>query len=95
MELPKVPIRFTTVWVFASAPPLTHKKILQAGLGAGPRRGNREPSRVINQLRNTIEKNAARPSFVLTEPWWGTASNFQLWPPNDRPAATFDLYLKG
>jgi two-component system, OmpR family, KDP operon response regulator KdpE len=48
--------------------PLTHKKILQTVWG--PDHGN--------QLRNKIEKDAARPRYVLTEPWLGYRFQFPI-----------------
>ena len=51
--------------------PVTHRKILQ--MVWGPEYGEEtEPVRVvIKQLRQKIEKNPARPRYILTEPWVG------------------------
>jgi two-component system KDP operon response regulator KdpE len=51
--------------------PVTHRKILQTVWG--PEYGEEtEPVRVvIKQLRQKIEKNPARPRYILTEPWVG------------------------
>ena len=56
--------------------PVTHRKILQ--MVWGPEYGEEtEPVRVvIKQLRQKIEKNPARPRYILTEPWIGY--KFQL-----------------
>jgi two-component system KDP operon response regulator KdpE len=56
--------------------PLTHLRLLQAVWG--PDYGNEvEYLRTfINQLRKKIEKNPARPKYILTEPWVGY--RFQL-----------------
>jgi two-component system KDP operon response regulator KdpE len=56
--------------------PVTHRKILQ--MVWGPEYGEEtEPVRaVIKQLRHKIEKDPARPSYILTEPWVGY--KFQL-----------------
>jgi two-component system, OmpR family, KDP operon response regulator KdpE len=56
--------------------PLTHRKILQ--IVWGPEYGEEtEPVRVvIKQLRQKIEKDPARPRYLLTEPWVGY--KFQL-----------------
>jgi two-component system, OmpR family, KDP operon response regulator KdpE len=50
---------------------VTHRKILQTVWG--PEYGEEtEPVRVvIKQLRQKIEKNPARPRYILTEPWVG------------------------
>ena len=51
--------------------PLTHLRLLQAVWG--PDYGNEvEYLRTfINQLRKKIEKNPAKPKYILTEPWLG------------------------
>jgi two-component system KDP operon response regulator KdpE len=56
--------------------PLTHLRLLQAVWG--PDYGNEvEYLRTfINQLRKKIEKNPAKPKYILTEPWVGY--RFQL-----------------
>jgi two-component system KDP operon response regulator KdpE len=56
--------------------PVTHRKLLQ--IVWGPEYGEEtEPVRVvIKQLRQKIEKDPARPSYILTEPWIGY--KFQL-----------------
>ena len=56
--------------------PVTHRKMLQ--IVWGPEYGEEtEPVRVvIKQLRQKIEKNPARPRYILTEPWIGY--KFQL-----------------
>jgi len=51
--------------------PLTHKKILQTVWGPDHGEETENLRVVINQLRNKIEKDAARPRYVLTEPWFG------------------------
>ena len=51
--------------------PLTHKKILQTVWGPDHGEETENLRVVINQLRNKIEKDAARPRYVLTEPWLG------------------------
>jgi hypothetical protein len=40
---------------------------------------------VINQLRKKIEKDAARPRYVLTEPWLGYRFQFPI-AASERPA---------
>jgi len=56
--------------------PVTHRKMLQ--IVWGPEYGEEtEPVRVvIKQLRQKIEKDPARPRYILTEPWIGY--KFQL-----------------
>jgi len=56
--------------------PVTHRKMLQ--IVWGPEYGEEtEPVRVvIKQLRHKIEKDPARPRYILTEPWIGY--KFQL-----------------
>jgi two-component system, OmpR family, KDP operon response regulator KdpE len=51
--------------------PVTHRKILQVVWG--PEYGEEtEPVRVvIRQLRKKIEKDPARPRYILTAPWIG------------------------
>ena len=66
--------------------PVTHRKILQ--MVWGPEYGEEtEPVRiVIKQLRQKIEKDPARPRYILTEPWVGY--KFQL------PADTLQKRLR-
>ena len=56
--------------------PLTQKRILQNVWG--PDRGEETENLrvVINQLRKKIEKDPARPHYVLTEPWVGYRFQF-------------------
>jgi two-component system, OmpR family, KDP operon response regulator KdpE len=58
--------------------PLTHKKILQTIWG--PDHGDETENLrvVINQLRKKIEKDPARPRYVLTEPWLGYRFQFPV-----------------
>jgi two-component system, OmpR family, KDP operon response regulator KdpE len=56
--------------------PLTHKKILQTVWGPDHGEETENLRVVINQLRNKIEKDAARPRYVLTEPWLGYRFQF-------------------
>jgi two-component system, OmpR family, KDP operon response regulator KdpE len=66
--------------------PVTHRKILQ--MVWGPEYGEEtEPVRVvIKQLRQKIEKDPARPRYILTEPWVGY--KFQV------PTDTFQKRLR-
>jgi two-component system KDP operon response regulator KdpE len=56
--------------------PLTHKKLLQTVWGPDHGEGTENLRVVINQLRKKIEKDPARPRYILTEPWLGY--RFQL-----------------
>lgn len=56
--------------------PLTHKKLLQTVWGPDHGEGTENLRVVINQLRKKIEKDPARPCYILTEPWLGY--RFQL-----------------
>jgi two-component system KDP operon response regulator KdpE len=56
--------------------PLPHKKILQTIWGPDHGEETENLRVVINQLRNKIEKDAARPRYVLTEPWLGYRFQF-------------------
>ena len=56
--------------------PLTHKKILQTVWGPDHGEETENLRVVINQLRNKIEKDAARPRYILTEPWLGYRFQF-------------------
>ena len=58
--------------------PLTHKKILQTVWGPDHGEETENLRVVINQLRNKIEKDAARPRYVLTEPWLGYRFQFPI-----------------
>ena len=51
--------------------PLTHKKLLQTVWGPDHGEGTENLRVVINQLRKKIEKDPARPRYILTEPWLG------------------------
>jgi len=51
--------------------PLTHKKILQTVWGPDHGEETENLRVVINQLRKKIEKDPARPRYVLTESWMG------------------------
>jgi len=66
--------------------PVTHRKMLQ--MVWGPEYGEEsEPVRVvIKQLRQKIEKDPARPRYILTEPWVGY--KFQV------PTDTFQKRLR-
>jgi two-component system, OmpR family, KDP operon response regulator KdpE len=56
--------------------PLTHKKILQTVWGPDYGEETENLRVVINQLRKKIEKDPARPRYVLTEPWMGYRFQF-------------------
>ena len=56
--------------------PLTHKKLLQTVWGPDHGEGTENLRVVINQLRKKIEKDPARPHYILTEPCLGY--RFQL-----------------
>jgi two-component system KDP operon response regulator KdpE len=56
--------------------PLPHKKILQTVWGPDHGEETENLRVVINQLRNKIEKDRARPRYVLTEPWLGYRFQF-------------------
>jgi two-component system KDP operon response regulator KdpE len=56
--------------------PLTHKKILQTVWGPDYGEQTENLRVVINQLRKKIEKDPARPRYVLTEPWVGYRFQF-------------------
>jgi two-component system, OmpR family, KDP operon response regulator KdpE len=56
--------------------PLTHKKILQTVWGPDHSEETENLRVVINQLRKKIEKDPARPRYVLTEPWLGYRFQF-------------------
>lgn len=56
--------------------PLTHKKLLQTVWGPDHGEETENLRVVINQLRKKIEKDPARPRYILTEPWLGY--RFQL-----------------
>ena len=56
--------------------PLTNKKILQTVWGPDHGEETENLRVVINQLRNKIEKDAACPRYVLTEPWLGYRFQF-------------------
>jgi two-component system KDP operon response regulator KdpE len=74
------PKQFDLLHYFISHPniPLSHTRLLQAVWG--PDYGNEvEYLRTfVNQLRKKIEKNPARPKYLLTEPWIGY--RFELHP---------------
>jgi two-component system, OmpR family, KDP operon response regulator KdpE len=56
--------------------PLTHKKILQTVWGPDHGEETENLRVVINQLRKKIEKDSARPGYILTEPWLGYRFQF-------------------
>jgi two-component system, OmpR family, KDP operon response regulator KdpE len=56
--------------------PLTHKKILQTVWGPDHGEETENLRVVINQLRKKIEKDPARPRYILTEPWLGYRFQF-------------------
>ena len=56
--------------------PLTHKKILQTVWGPDHGEETENLRVVINQPRKKIEKDPARPRYVLTEPWMGYRFQF-------------------
>jgi two-component system KDP operon response regulator KdpE len=58
--------------------PLTHKKILQTIWGPDHGEETENLRVVINQLRKKIEKDPARPRYVLTEPWMGYRFQFPV-----------------
>jgi two-component system, OmpR family, KDP operon response regulator KdpE len=51
--------------------PVTHRRLLQAIWGPEYGEENENLRVVINQLRKKIEKDPARPKYILTEPWVG------------------------
>ena len=51
--------------------PLTHRRLLQAVWGPDYGEETENLRVVINQLRNKIEADPARPKFIVTEPWVG------------------------
>jgi two-component system, OmpR family, KDP operon response regulator KdpE len=56
--------------------PITHKKILQTVWGPDYGAETENLRVVISQLRNKIEKDAAHPRYILTEPWLGYRFQF-------------------
>jgi two-component system KDP operon response regulator KdpE len=56
--------------------PLTHKKILQTVWGPDYAEETETLRAVISQLRKKIEKDSARPRYILTEPWLGYRFQF-------------------
>jgi two-component system KDP operon response regulator KdpE len=58
--------------------PLTHKKIMQTVWGPDHGEETENLRVVINQLRKKIEKDPARPRYVLTEPWMGYRFQFPV-----------------
>ena len=58
--------------------PLTHKKILQTVWGPDHGEETENLRVVIKQLRKKIEKDPARPRYVLTEPWMGYRFQFPV-----------------
>ncbi len=58
--------------------PLTHKKILQTVWGPDHGEEIENLRVVIKQLRKKIEKDPARPRYVLTEPWMGYRFQFPV-----------------
>jgi two-component system KDP operon response regulator KdpE len=51
--------------------PLTHRRLLQAVWGPDYGEETENLRVIINQLRNKIEADPARPKFIVTEPWVG------------------------
>ena len=64
--------------------PVTHRRLLQTVWG--PEYGEETESLrvVINQLRKKIEKDPARPKYILTEPWVG----YRFQPPKTATSKT-------
>jgi two-component system KDP operon response regulator KdpE len=62
--------------VLQEGKPLTHKRLLQTVWGPDHAEETENLRVVINQLRKKIEKDPARPRYILTEPWLGY--RFQL-----------------
>jgi len=62
--------------VIQQGKPLTYKRILQAVWGPDYGEETENVRVVINQIRKKIEKDPARPRYILTEPWLGY--RFQL-----------------
>jgi two-component system KDP operon response regulator KdpE len=64
--------------------PVTHRRLLQ--IVWGPEYGEETENLrvVINQLRKKIEKDPARPKFILTEPWVG----YRFQPPKEVTSKT-------
>jgi two-component system KDP operon response regulator KdpE len=69
--------------------PLTHRKILQTVWGPDHGEETENLRVVINQLRNKIEKDAARPRYILTEPWLGYRFQFPFVASERRPRRKF------
>ena len=67
------PKEFDVLRLLISQPgkPLTHKKLLQTIWGPDHGEETENLRVVINQLRKKIEKDPARPRYILTEPWLG------------------------
>jgi two-component system KDP operon response regulator KdpE len=51
--------------------PVTHRRLLQTVWGPEYGEETENLRVVINQLRKKIEKDPARPKYILTEPWIG------------------------
>jgi len=51
--------------------PVTHRRLLQTVWGPEYGEETENLRVVINQLRKKIEKDHARPKYILTEPWIG------------------------
>jgi len=51
--------------------PVTHRRLLQTVWGPEYGEETENLRVVINQLRKKIEKDSARPKYILTEPWIG------------------------
>jgi two-component system KDP operon response regulator KdpE len=61
---------------------LTHRRLLQAVWGPDYGDETENLRVVINQLRKKIEKDPAKPKYILTEPWVG----YRFEPPKTAPA---------
>ncbi len=64
------------VLIIQQGKPLTHRKILQTVWGPDHGEDTENLRVVINQLRKKIEKDSARPRYILTEPWLGYRFQF-------------------
>ncbi len=64
---------------------LTHKRVLQVVWGPDHPEQTENLRVVINQLHKKIEKDAAHPRYILTEPWMGYRFQFPSITSEKRP----------
>ena len=73
-EIPLTPIQFKLLGVFIrhAGKVITHKQLLREVWGPGATAEQAHYVRVyVHQLRHKLEKDPARPRYLLTEPWVG------------------------